>query len=48
MKILFFEWDNLGKEDVIDSLQNLGHEVLCITSQLIHLRNSLEFDLLFE
>jgi len=48
MKILFFEWKNFGKEDVIDSLQDLGHEVLCITSQLIHIRNSLEFDLLFE
>jgi len=48
MKILFFEWKNFGKEDVIDSLHNLGHEVLCITSELIHMRNSNEFDLLFE
>ena len=48
MKILFFEWENFGKEDVIDSLHNLGHEVLCITSELIHMRNSNEFDLLFE
>ena len=48
MKILFFELKNFGKEDVIDSLHNLGLEVLCITSELIHMRNSHEFDLLFE
>jgi len=48
MKILFFELKNFGKEDVIDSLHNLGHEVLCINSELIHMRNSHEFDLLFE
>jgi len=48
MKILFYEWENLGKEDVIDCLHNLGHEVVCISSPLIHLRNSNEFDHLFE
>lgn len=48
MKILFFEWKNFGKEDIIESLQNIGHNVICITSNLIHERNNPEFDILFE
>lgn len=48
MKILFFEWKNFGREDVIDSLHRLGHDVTCITSQLIHDRFNSEFDELFE
>lgn len=48
MKILFWEWKSFGKEDFMDACSFLGHEVTCITSSLLHERQSREFDLLFD
>lgn len=48
MNVLFFEWKNFGKEDVVESLHNLGHNVVCVESNLIHERKNMEFDMIFE
>ena len=36
MNILFLEWKNFGKEDMLDAMQNLGINVKCVEFEAIH------------
>ena len=36
MNVLFPEWKNFGKEDMLDAMHNLGINVICVEFEAIH------------
>ncbi|MGN0513863.1 MAG: DUF3880 domain-containing protein [Lachnospiraceae bacterium] len=48
MKILQFESNHFGVEDLKDCLSRMGHQLKVISTPLFHERSSKEFDALFE
>lgn len=48
MNILFYNWKGFGKEDIVESLEHMGHLITCIDDQVINERVSEEFDQRFD
>jgi hypothetical protein len=48
MNILFFEYKNFGKEDIIDAFNALGHQVTSIEDEEVFTKNSRRIDQIFE
>ncbi len=40
MNILFFEYNNFGKKDIIDGFQSCGHNITCVSGTDIYIRKA--------
>lgn len=48
LKVLFLEWKNFGKEDVIEAMRALGIDVQCVEFEAMHERVNSEADILLD